>query len=44
MKECKTVSDFLFCAHIQPIEVCARNVLCGFRAHSSIPKSEASMI
>ena len=28
----------LTCAHFQPIEVCDRTVLCGFRAHSSIPK------
>ena len=29
-----------FCSHFRPIEVCERDVLCGFRAHSSIPKSE----
>ena len=29
-----------FFARFRLIEVCERNVLCGFRAHSSIPKSE----
>ena len=34
----------IVCAHFQPIEVCDRNVLCGFRAHSGIPESEASVL
>ena len=33
-----------FARTFNAIEVCERNVLSGFRAHSGIPKSEASVL
>ena len=43
MEEGKTECAIM-CANFQPIEVCERNMLFVFRAHSSITKSEASIL
>ena len=43
-KESKTECAIILRAHPLEIEVCERNVLSGFRVHSSIPKSEASVL
>ena len=43
-KESKTECAIVLRAHPLEIEVCERNVLSGFRVHSSISKSEASVL
>ena len=43
-KENKTECAIVLHAHTLEIEVCERNVLNGFRVHSSIPKSETSVL
>ena len=43
-KKAKTECAIVLRAHPLEIEVCERNVLSGFRVHSSIPKLEASVL
>jgi hypothetical protein len=43
-KESQTECAIVLRGHPVEIEICERNVLSGFRVHSSIPKSEASVL